>query len=187
MVAEALRKRKELKTAYTHRRAKFAHLIGLAPKAKHQKLAGIGTVFLPSLKEEYPPSACDIFETDDVQKMWEEHRKKTNFPDTRGSWKPYHKLDPECLQYTVKEDESVIIRDSKSKEIVCMVIRNFSNNEGGILEWVNGIIEENTEIRKSVRVCVFPKHHSSLLTNILAGGSWKVVPDRLHCRCTERS
>lgn len=104
------------------------------------------------MEEEYPPQDHDIYETDAAHAIWENHRKTTPFPDKRGDWKPFHKLNPDCLQYIVDADESVIIRDSETKEIVCMVLRNFSNNREKLLEWVNRVIIENSEARKSVRV-----------------------------------
>lgn len=155
LVIFALEKREKLKTEYIHRRAHFAYSIGLSPKARGQKLAGIPTVNLPKLQEEYPPAGKDIYESEAIHQIWKNYRKTKPYPDSRGDWKPYYKLDPTRLQYTVEEDKSVIIRDSKSGEIVCMVIQNFSNNEGGILEWVNGVIKKNTEVRKSVRVSFF--------------------------------
>ena len=176
--------------AHGHRRSHFAFSIGLSPKAKGQMLSGIETAFLPSLKEEYPPSGYDVYETDETCQVWKEYRDATLYPDRRGekTWKPFHKLDAGCLQYTIKQDESIIIQDSKTEEIVYMAIWNFSGNKGGILEWVKNIIEENTAIRKSVRVSPFHKHYSSLsFIYILAGGLWEVVPDWLYFWCSEQS
>ena len=135
-----------------HRRDHFAHAVGLLPGTKGQKIAGIQTVHLPKLEEEYPPRAHDIYETDAAHAIWKKHQKTTRFPDKRGTWKPFHKLDPNRLQYTVKADESVIIRDSDTQEIICAVIRNFSNSREKLLEWINSVIVENNETRKSVRV-----------------------------------
>ena len=159
MIATTLDKKARLGKIYNHQRDHFAFAVGLVPKAKGCKLADVPTVSLPRMEEEYPPSGHDIYETDAAHAIWEEHRKTTPYPDPRGgrTWKPFHKLDPDRLQYTVHKDESVIIKDSKSGEIVCVIIRNFSNNKVELLEWINGVIIENNEARKSVRVGTFPR------------------------------
>lgn len=157
-IAAALKQRQSDGKRYRHRRDNFARSIGLLPKTKGQKLAGIETVLLPSLEEEYPPAGYDICETGAIQNIWKQHHKETPYPDRRGgrTWKEFHQLDPTKLNYTVKKNESVIIRDSTSKEIVCVVIRDFCGKPK-LLEWVNGVIMENSEGRKSVRVCAFLK------------------------------
>ena len=150
----AIERRNQLQKAFKHRREHFAFGIGLTPKTRGQRFAGVPEVFLPKLKSAYPPPGHDIYESAAAHAMWDEYRKATPFPDRRRgkTWKPFHELDPDHLQYTVGEKESAIIRDSKSKEIVCIVLRNFSKNQGGILDWVNGVIKRNTDVRKSVRV-----------------------------------
>jgi hypothetical protein len=155
-LANALERKKQLHKAFLHRRTHFAYSVGLSPKSRGQKMANIGTAFLPKLKSEYPPSHFDIYESEAAHKTWKEYRDKTPYPDCRGKWKPFHKLDPDRLQYTVQEGESVIIRDSETKEIVCMVIQNFSENKGDVLDWVNEVIRENTDVRKSVQASSSP-------------------------------
>lgn len=164
-VTSALSKRVQLESAYKHRRRQFAGLIGLAPQSRGQRMKGIHEIFYPKLQEEYPPHGKDIYEADAVRKIWENYRRTKPLPDKRGNWKKYHKLDPGRLQHIVGENESIIIRDSDSKEIVCMVVRNFSNNEGNILEWINGVIKANTKVRKSIRVSLFLKFHFYLPPN----------------------
>ena len=153
-------------------------------------LAGIKTVTLPQCKnkEEYPPRGHDIYETAEIWKIWKEHRAATLYPDRRGgkTWKPLLELDPEKLQYTVKAGESVIIRDKKKGDIVGMVIRNFSNGNESLLDWINGIILENTGLRRNVRVCFIPNlclwRYPQLL---LVRGPWPLMPDRLYFWCTQ--
>jgi len=111
------------------------------------------------MKKEYPPSNHDIYETDAAYGLWKKYREAAPYPDGRGgrTWKPFHKLDPEKLQYIVGEKESVIIRDSKTKEIVCMVVWNASGNTGQVLNWANEVIRTNVDVRKSVRVSPSPE------------------------------
>ena len=159
----ALADREKFCKKYRNRRDHFAFSVGLAPKAKGCKLTGIDTIHLKELKKEYPPSGHDIYETAEVRRIWEEYRATISFPDSRGDWKPYHQLDPRKLQHVVEEDSSVIIRDHAAGEIVGAVIRNFSNNNTRLLEWINGIIVENNNRRKSVRVSSISKFYCGLL------------------------
>ena len=146
------------KNAFRHRRSHFALSVGLAPAAKGEKLAGISTIFLRKRGKAYPPRAHDIYESPATQKIWEDYQARTPYPDTRRgmTWKPFHELDPSHLQHVVKEDHSAIIRDVKSHEIIGIVVRNFSNNNRKLLDWINEIIEENTGSRRSVRVSSIP-------------------------------
>ena len=153
-IVVALKKRGQLHSAFKHRRNHFALSVGLVPKAKGLKLANVPTIQLAKKKVAYPPRGHDIYETPEARQTWEDFQAKTPYPDRRGgkTWKPLHELNPENLQHTVKADESVIIRDHSSGELIGVVIRNFSNNNQHLLDWINGIIAENTGARRSVRV-----------------------------------
>ena len=73
-----------------------------------------------------------------------------------------------------------------TNELIGMVIRNFSGGNKALLEWINGIIEENTGVRRSVRVSFIPNPSpTSALTVFTVGGSWEVDPDRLHLWCAQ--
>lgn len=159
-------KREQRQKAFKHRRDHFALSVGLTPMAKGQKLEGIPTIFLRKRREAYPPYAHDIYETAETREIWEGYRAKTLYPDRRGdmTWKPFHELDPDRLQLVVGEDKSAIIRDVKSHELIGVVIRNFSNNNHRLLDWINEVIDENTGSRRSVRVGSIP---CFVLTNYL--------------------
>lgn len=155
----AFEKRDQLHSAFKHRRSHFALSVGLVPKAKGQKLVGIPTIRLAQKREAYPPRGHDIYETPEARKIWEEFQARTPYPDRRGgkTWKPLHKLNPKRLQHTVEAHESAIIRDTKTDDIIGIVIRNFTNNNQRLLDWIDGIIAENTGSRKSVRVGFIPR------------------------------
>ena len=172
----AFGKKEKLKGSYKHRREHFMSGIGLAPKTQGQKLAGINTISLPTLQKEYPPSGYDIYETDDVHQMWKAYREVTPYPDCRGgrTWKPFHKLDPNSLQYIVRANKSIIIYDKKTKQIVRLVIRNFSGSKAEVLEWVNEVIVENVDLRKSVHVSSFPSFILACYLNIVCY-SWRIL------------
>jgi hypothetical protein len=151
LLVVALKKRKALQKPYKHRRTHFADEIGLSPKTKGSKLAGIPTVWLNKLKKEYPPHGHDIYETGEAQEIWAKHRETASFPDKRGTWKPFHELNPTHLQHVVQGDQSAILRDPKTDELIGLVIQEFSG-KAKLLDWINGIIMENNTVRKSIRV-----------------------------------
>ena len=151
----ALNKRRAGQKLHRRRRTHFTDGIGLSPRTKGSKLANIPTVWLNKLKEEYPPHGHDIYETEEAQKIWAKHRETTAFPDKRSTWKPFHKLDPAHLQHVVQGNQSAIIRDSTTGELIRLVMRDFTSHNVNLLNWVNGIITENNKVRKSVRVGTF--------------------------------
>ena len=168
--------KKKLKGSYKHRQEHFMSGIGLAPKTQGQKLAGINTISLPTLQKEYPPSGYDIYETDNVRQMWKAYREVTPYPDRRGgrTWKPFHKLDPNSLQYIVRANKSIVIYDKKTKQIVCLVIRNFSGSKAEVLKWVNEVIVENVDLHKSVRISSFPSSILACYLDIVCY-SWRIL------------
>jgi hypothetical protein len=187
-ITQALNQKNGLRTAFNHRRNHFAESVGLLPKTKGRALTSIPTIHLPMKKKEYPPSGYDIYEADETREVWEKYRAATLYPDRRGgkTWKPLLKLDPVSLQHTVNTNESAIIKDKKSGGIIGVVIRNFSNGNEGLLDWINQIIAENNDVRKSVRVCSISNPCLNWCSQLLlVRGSRQVVPDRLHIWSTQ--
>ena len=154
MICMTFKQKDKLHNMYRHRCSHFALSVGMVPKAKGLKLAAIPTIHLAKTKTAYPPRGHDIYETAGARQIWEDFQARTLYPDRRGgkTWKPLHELDPNRLQHTVGVEESVIIRDTRTDEIIGVVIRDFSNNNQQLLDWINGIIEEGTGSRRSVRV-----------------------------------
>ena len=165
-ISTALEKRKHALKVHKHHCDHFGFSVGLFPKARDRKLADIPTIELKKLKVEYPPSGHDIYESNATQQIREEYRRVTPHPDPRGgrTCKPFHKLNPAKLQYTVQANESVIIRDSSTGEIISVVICNFSNSNRRLLDWMNGVIMENNDVWRSVRVSSLP---SLIMTSCL--------------------
>lgn len=153
VAAKALRQNK---MHQQQRRKQLIEDLGLTPKSRHSRLAGIRTVHLPRLAAPYPPPERDIYETEEIGDIWRKYREDNEHPDTRskttGHWMEMEKLDKEKLPLIVEPDESVIVRDADTNEIVAVVIRKFCGNDE-VLEWINGIIDENVGLRKGIRVC----------------------------------
>ena len=150
----AFKQKDKLHSTFRHKHSHFALSVGLVPKSKGLKLAGVSTICLSKKKVAYPPCGHDIYETARARQIWEDFQNKTLYPDHRGekTWKPLYELDPKCLQHTVGVDKSVIIWDAIDDEIIGVVIQDFSNNNQQLLDWINSIIEEGTGAQRSVRV-----------------------------------
>jgi hypothetical protein len=159
MISTALIKRQGAQKAYKHQHDHFGLTVGLYPKTRGCKLANIPTIKISELEKVYPPSGHDIYETLATKYIWEKYQKTTPYPDPREgrTWKPFHEFNPRKLQYVVQENKSVVIHNSATRELIGVVIWNFSNNNRRVLEWINGIIMENNDLWRSVWVGFFSK------------------------------
>ena len=123
-------------------------------------LSTVPTLALTRLQEEYPPHRHDVCETEEILTIWADYRSTKKHPDKRearangGSWPETTILDKTKLQKVVEADESAIIHDSKTGEVIAVVLRDVCGDPG-ILEWVTSIIQENVGWRRNVRVCVW--------------------------------
>ena len=139
-----------------HRHRQLADILGLSPKTKQSKLEGVRTTYLPCHKKPYPPPEKDIYETEEIAEIWRNHRYGKKHPDKRGKahgkWPEMERLDEKKLALTVEAEDSVIVRDEKTHQIVAVVLRNFTGDEE-VLEWVSSVADENVGIRRGIRVC----------------------------------
>jgi len=69
--------KEKLHKMFRHRRSHFALSVGLVPKSKGLKLAGIPTIHLTKKKVAYPPRGHDIYETAGAKQIWEDFQDKT--------------------------------------------------------------------------------------------------------------
>jgi hypothetical protein len=155
-VSTALATLERNKTHKKQQRKQLVENLGLTPKTRHSRIANIRTVRLTRLEAPYPPPMRDIYETEEIGDIWHNHRNGKEHPDgrsrTTGHWMELEKLDKSMLSLIVGPDESVIVRDAQTDEIVSVVIRDFCG-DCEVLDWVNGIIDENVGLRRGIRVC----------------------------------
>ena len=86
-----------------------------------------------------------------IYKKWIEHLQTYKLPDERHSGYPTFLLDVNELQLDVGRNESVVICDWDTKDIVGVVIRNFGG-DGDLVEWATNILKRSMEMSESVRV-----------------------------------
>lgn len=108
-------------------------------------------IALPKLSTAYPPMGHWIADNPEIYSQWNEHLQTYKLSDQRHHRYTSHLLDPTNLQLDVGPTESVIIYDQDSKDIVGVVVRNFSGNEE-VLKWATDILQRSTKVAKSIRV-----------------------------------
>jgi len=90
-----------------------------------------------------------------IASIWRSHRAGKKHPDARGkscgSWPQLEKLKNSKLSLIVKVNESAIIRDADTGEVVAVVLRKFVRNDE-VLEWISSVPDENVGLRRGIRV-----------------------------------
>lgn len=119
-----------------------------------QQSPHIPTIYLPKLSTSYPPLGYWVADTKDIEAQWAQHLATYHLSDKKHKRYPTMVLDTTKLQLDLKIEESVIIRDAESKDIVGVVIRNFGKDQE-LVEWANDIVNQSTENTKSVRVSFY--------------------------------
>lgn len=115
------------------------------------------TVYLNALEVPYPPIGYYVADTLEIKDKWEAHLKLvpvSEMRDNNGVRRDIHVLDRTKLQYTVAEDETVLILDAQTHKTICLVVKGMLSDTD-LLENFNGaVIDHLNKGRVSMRVGV---------------------------------
>ena len=110
-----------------------------------------------SQPEIYSPPNHWIHESEDILALWEDHLLHGRQPDRRLKRHPLLKLEEGQLKLDLAGNQSTIIQDEATGEIVAMVYRNFMPGQyHSILEWINHTIMTSINRKRSARVSLYP-------------------------------
>ncbi|RPB11690.1 hypothetical protein P167DRAFT_546252 [Morchella conica CCBAS932] len=129
---EAMKHRKDEKERIKRIKALFVQECNLKEDdARRDKyLEKFTIVEVTRYQTPYPPPSNWVYESEQIHDIWHDH-----------------------LQLDVAEDQNCIFVDSKTKEIVGLVARNWmAEGKKETLDWVNEIIMKECQVRKSVRL-----------------------------------
>lgn len=134
--------------------------LNLSSKARDdQFLSSLSTCTLSKLStsEIYPPPNHWVYETEEIRALWEHHLLHGRQPDTWLRRHPLLLLEKSRLKLDITGDQSAIIQDEATGQIVAMVYRNFMPGQcHSILDWINTTILSSIDRKKSARVSSHP-------------------------------
>lgn len=148
---DALQSYTKAKRSEHRRRQQTAHRIGIttsttisAPIIDFPPLLEYYLSKLPR-GEEYPPRKCYILEsyssTDSFPPIPTKKDRSCGYSST------FHRLDESHLAYQLSTSESAIFRDQTTKEVICIVIRDFAKDMSVLQPWATNLILDSLSRR----------------------------------------
>jgi hypothetical protein len=150
-LVQALDAREKSKDTLRKQKRGFIVAAGLnwTEAQRHEYLSQLPHIQVNQLTKPYPPQGYWIYESDAIRDQWEDHIKYGRQPDERKKRLPLMMLDEAELALDLGHDESALLFDGE--QLVGVIIRNFCPILNS-LNWVDGVAEDATKSRKSIRV-----------------------------------
>jgi hypothetical protein len=154
-VATAFNHRKLIRLDHRNLKLDFIHHIGLnwSPATRDSFLKGVKTVYLRKLRTPYPVINEWICESDAIDDKWRDYLKHDPRaqPDSRRKRQPIFRIEPSNLSLDIGADQSTIVYDADTGDLILIVLRNFCSDPD-LLSHIEGIIKQAVDIRRSIRV-----------------------------------
>jgi hypothetical protein len=151
----ALKQRQDHFLIHRHKKVDFIQRIGLnwTPAMRDNFLATIKSFHLPKLQTPYPIVKHRICESDVIDSKWRDYLQNDPRaqPDKRQKRIPIFRMDPTKLQLDIEADESALVYDQSTGDLILLVLREFGDDHN-LLSHIDNIIKEAVEHRKSIRV-----------------------------------
>lgn len=111
------------------------------------------TYSLPKLtaKKAYPPWGVWPCDDEEILEIWDDHIRFGRQHDRRLKRHPPMLIDESALELVIPADQSCVVVDSKTKEIVLIVLRDFVATKS-VREWLSEVVEVACDTRKCIRV-----------------------------------
>jgi hypothetical protein len=173
-VATAIKHRKQYFTDHRNKKVDFIHRIGLnwSSATRDLFLKGVKTVYLRKRQTPYPPINHWICESEVIDDKWSDYLKydRRALPDVRGKRPPIFHIDPSLLSLDIGLDDSQVVYDAHTGDLIMLVIRNFSGDPD-LLSHIEGIIKQAVMCRRSMRV----SHFDKLLPHLFTSASLRIL------------
>lgn len=157
-ISTALEQRQRYFLSNRFYKRQFITAIGLDWTSVEKELffAQVPVIFLSKRDTPYPPPKYWVVESDTIDMQWRYHIEHGKQPDSRLPRYPLLRMDSERLQKDVGSDESVLILDERTHEIVMLILRNFTDHPA-LLDHIGNVIKRAVQYRRSMRVSVISK------------------------------
>ena len=140
---DALKQRQDYFLTHRHKKVDFIRRIGLnwSPATRDEFLKTINTFKISKLETPYPAVKHWMCESDSIDNKWRDYLQKDPRaqPDRRLPRLPIIRVDPAKLQLDIQINESALVYDTESGELVLLVLRNFCG-DADLLSHIDDII-----------------------------------------------
>ncbi|TFK57839.1 hypothetical protein BDN72DRAFT_190731, partial [Pluteus cervinus] len=149
-VVKAFASRQEARKTYHAFKKQLSHKLGFRGKSPKKVIPEVFVHHLGNPDNFYPPAGWVVAECPEARDRWNNRIRYYHWHDLRDHKRHAWLLNPDLLQTTIQADESVLIYDAATGELVGVVIRDFCA-VAEIIQWIDTILRENLRVRRNIR------------------------------------